>query len=113
MKALKVQVRKTPEVVDIDTSLKTMQSAVGGLIEIWCPYPDPVVIICNEEGKLIPLEANRYVYDEFDDTIDCIFGDFLIVGVNQDDGSEEDYCDLTDAQIEKFKRIFSREECYA
>lgn len=113
MKALKVQVRKAPEVVDIDPSLKSLQAEVGGLIEIWWPYQDSVVIVCNQEGKILDLRRNRYVYDEFDDDLACVRGDFLIMGEGQDDESDEDFCDLTPAQIEKYTRIFSREECYA
>jgi hypothetical protein len=51
-----------------DTSLKGMQDAVGGLIEIvqplvsaWNGFPiDGHVLIANEEGLLIGLPYNEY-----------------------------------------------------
>lgn len=57
----------------------TMQDIVGGQIEE-TGFGNDAVLICNEEGKLMNLKANRSV-DE-----DIIAGTFFIAG---DDGGEE------------------------
>lgn len=113
MKVVKVCVGKPAESVDIDASLGSLQETVGGFIEMWFPFMEHVVIVCNEEGKVLGLPKNRIVRDEYDNTIDCIYGDFVIVGVNQDDEIEDDLCDLSEKEIEKFVAIFNRKESYA
>ena len=45
----------------------------------------PVGIICNEEGKLIGLEPNRVLRDEEGNTVDIIFGTFIVAGLTEDD----------------------------
>lgn len=36
----------------IDASLESYQKIVGGMIEAFYPFEEPVCIVCNEEGKL-------------------------------------------------------------
>ena len=45
---------------NISEKLENLQNTVGGYIE--CVSPDPrIVIICNEEGKLIGMEQNMHL----------------------------------------------------
>ena len=63
MKALKIEPGKAPERIDVANELASLQSLVGGYIEVI--YPDerrPVGLICNEEGKCCGLELNRALY---------------------------------------------------
>ena len=46
----------------IDASLERYQKIVGGMIEAFYPFEEPVCIVCNEEGKLDGLPLNRAVY---------------------------------------------------
>lgn len=46
----------------IDASLESYQKIVGGMIEAFYPFEEPVCIVCNEEGKLDGLPLNRAVY---------------------------------------------------
>ena len=55
MKVLLVAPNTEPRAVEIDGSLASMQSLVGGLIEAVYPFSDPVALICNDEGKLTGL----------------------------------------------------------
>lgn len=58
----------------IKNELKEMQELVGGYIET-VMFAENLVIVCNEEGRLIPLERN--ILD--------IYGTFFIVGVSGDE----------------------------
>lgn len=47
MTVLAVLPGKTPERMELDGSLKSMQSFVGGTIQAVYPFEDPVAIVCN------------------------------------------------------------------
>lgn len=87
-----------PRVEVIQNTLKAQQEIVGGNIEELYLDNDAVAV-CNEEGKLMNLEANRKIGS------DIIAGTFFIA---RDDGSEY-LVSLTDEQadnyMEKFKEI--------
>lgn len=84
-----------------------MQKEVGGFIEAVYPFEDPVAIICNEEGKLEGLPLNRALRDEDGHVYDIIAGTFLIAGL-----SEDNFCSLDDAQIEKFSALYKTPELF-
>ena len=66
---------------NISESLENLQNTVGGYIE--CVSPDPrIVIICNEEGKLIGLEPNMKIPG------DILCGTIIVVGVSGEDFSD-------------------------
>ena len=72
----------------IKDELKEMQELVGGYIET-VMFAENLVIVCNEEGRLIPLERN--ILD--------IYGTFFIVGVSGDEFrsltvAEARFCEL-------------------
>lgn len=83
---------------------------VGGYIEEIAPFPDPVAIICNEEGKIDGLPLNRAIKDEDGDIVDVIAGTFLVVGCNPDESnfaslSDELMCGVT-LKAEKTETVF-------
>lgn len=94
-----VEAGKLPVTQYIGKDLKSMQSIVGGYIEE-INLDDSAVLVCNEEGKIQGLEANRRVGN------DVIAGTFFIAG---DDGSE-DLVSLTDEQIEHYVERFQQIE---
>lgn len=59
MKVLAVMPGKKPVKMELDGTLESMQTFVGGTIQAVYPFDDPVAIVCNEEGKL--LEWNTTV----------------------------------------------------
>lgn len=66
---------------NISERLENLQRTVGGYIE--CVSPDPrIVIICNEEGKLIGLEPNMKIPG------DIICGTIIVVGISGEDFSD-------------------------
>lgn len=102
MRVLLVRPMEEPEVVEIEKSLEAMQGLVGGWIEALYPYNDNVGLVCNEEGKLMGLTPNRMLLNEYGNPYDVICGDFFVAGL-----TEDDFCSLTDAQIERYKEEFS------
>lgn len=93
MRVLIVEPGQYPREADIDGSLDTLQHIVGGLIETLYPWEDRAVLICNDEGKLMGLPLNRSLED-----YDIIAGTFFICGLG-----DEDFCSLTEAQMEHYK----------
>lgn len=99
IKVIVVEAGKLPVTQYIGNDLKSMQSVVGGYIEEMS-LSDNAVLVCNEEGKIQGLEANRRVGN------DVIAGTFFIAG---DDGSE-DLVSLTDEQIKHYTERFQEIE---
>ena len=86
---------KEPKVEYIENTLDGMQRVVGDLIEE-IDLNDNTVLVCNEEGKLMNLQANRRVGR------DVIAGTFFIAG----DDESEDLVSLTDEQVNEYKERF-------
>lgn len=104
MKILVVEPMKQPYIQEIDGSLKSMQKLVGGAIEAVYPFEDTVALICNDEGKLLNLPYNRFLYDEQKQPYDVICGTFFVVGLG-----EENFKSLTIQQIRTYSDMYSRE----
>lgn len=102
MQVLIVEPGKYPRRAEIDGGLQSMQEIVGGLIQPIYPWEDRAALVCNDEGKLMGLPLNRSLED-----YDIIAGSFFICGVGQ-----EDFCGLTDAQMEQYKAMFRMPELF-
>lgn len=107
MRVLIVKPNEHPMQKDINNDLKTLQSIVGGYMEVIYPFHDTAGLICNEDGKILKLPLNRTIRDEDGRVLDIISGDFIIVGI-----SESDFCDLTDEQIKEYTTMFYKKEFY-
>jgi hypothetical protein len=100
IKCLLVKPNELPEEVEINKELKEYQRLVEGYIEqVYLPFDDKVVLICNEEGKINNMELNRDIGH------DIIAGPFLIVG---DDYDNADFKSLSEDQVLKYKMIFDK-----
>lgn len=97
--------KKEARVVEINHSLQSMQSMVGGLIEAVYPFEEQVCIVCNEEGKLQGLPLNRALRDADGHIYDIIAGTAFLC-----DCSREIFGSLTDAQVAKYLALFKRPE---
>jgi hypothetical protein len=102
MRVLIVEPQKEPYEKVIENDLESMQKVVGGMIEGIYLEAD-VVLVDNEEGKLIPLEGNRRVGR------DIIAGTFFICGCND----EGEFVSLTDEQASKYFNRFKEAEKYS
>ena len=102
MKILKIEPYKTPKVIETDhMGLEWLQEQVGGYIEAIYPFEDPIAIICDEEGKLKGKSLNRALESEDGNIYDVLCGDFLVVGLG-----EEDFTGLSDELLEKYQEFF-------
>ena len=105
MQVLLVKPYQYPVRTTIPSGLESLQQLVGGFIEVVYPFDDPVAIVCNEEGKVNGLPPNRALYDEAGNVADVIAGDFLVVGIG-----EEDLASLPDALAQKYEKRFHAPE---
>ena len=109
MRVLVVEPERRPEAREIDGSFHTMQGIVGGLIQPVYPFDDPVALVCNDEGKLMNLPANRGLRDKDGQIYDIIFGTFFLCGVPADC---DHFTSLTPEQIKTYQEKFSTPEMF-
>ena len=101
MKVLMIEPGKAPYEAELDGSLESMQEAVGGGIEGYYPYAEPVAIVCNDEGKINGLPLNRAIYNEDGEMIEIMAGTFFMAGLG-----EESFTDLPDYFMDQYKEQF-------
>jgi hypothetical protein len=99
MDVLLVQPNAYPKKISVGTELEDLQAMVGGDIEVTYPFEDEVAIILNESGKINGLPLNRAIYTEDGDMQDIYAGDFLVVG-------------LTEEQMQKFEEQFHQPQMF-
>ena len=66
-----------------------------------------MAIILNESGKINGLPLNRAIYTEDGDMQDIYAGDFLVVGL-----TEDDFGSLTSEQMQKFEEQFHQPQMF-
>ncbi len=91
--------------IQLPDTLKALQDAVGGYIEVVTPFDDPVVIVCNEEGLVQNLPMNRALYTKNGEVSNVICGSFLVLG-----SGEEDFESLSPELLEKYQKHFAQPE---
>lgn len=94
IKVVICEVDKEARVTTIKNDLKTLQDFVGGYIEV-LNIDDGIDLVCNEEGKIPPLPANRGVKNQDGQIVEVICGNFLFVSTD----SDGEFISLTDEQI--------------
>ena len=111
MRVLVVEPGCRPEVKEIDGSLKSIQGVVGGLIQSvpLCDEPD-VVLVCNDEGRLLGLPLNRALYEPGSRVpYDIISGTFFLCSVPSDSDHFES---LADEQLQRCTELFAMPEIF-
>ena len=96
-----------PQQVQIASGLAALQQAVEGDIETAYYFEEPVAVIVNDEGKLNGSELNRAIWDQDGNIVDIIAGNFLVVGLG-----EEDFCSLSPELMQKFEEKFHQPEMF-
>ena len=107
MDVLLVQPNAYPKKIGVGTELEDLQAMVGGDIEVTYPFEDEVAIILNESGKINGLPLNRAIYTEDGDMQDIYAGDFLVVGL-----TEDDFGSLTSEQMQKYEELFHQPQMF-
>ena len=107
MDVLLVKPGMYPQAVQIGSELKDLQKAVGGDIEAVYPFNEEVALVVNDEGKINGSELNRALRDDNGQIYDIIAGDFLVVGLG-----EEDFASLSPELMEQFEKEFHQPEMF-
>ena len=108
MKAVKLEAGKYAEIVEIDADLKSLQEAVGGLIDVVTPFKRKACIVVNDEGKVLGLPLNRALKWCGGKVYDIIAGPAYILG----DTGEGEFCSLSDRDAEHYRRMFRNPEAF-
>lgn len=101
LKVVCVEPNKPAYAAEVEHTLEGEQRAVKGLIECLYWHGDQTCIVCNEEGKLIGMEANR----RFENGSSIIVGPFFVVGLGGDD-----FRSLTDEEQAKYLEKYAEPE---
>lgn len=96
---------KLAQIAEVNNKLEDLQRMVAGYIEQFCPWDEPVAIICNEEAKNNGMAPNRAIYDEDGEILDVIFGSFFICGF-----CGYNYGSLSQEQLDRYLKQFERPE---
>ena len=107
MDVLLIKPNMYPQRMQIGCELEDLQKAVGGYIQAIYPFEDPVALVMNEEGKLNGSEFNRALRDEDGGIYDIVAGDFLVVGLG-----EEDFSSLPPELMKKYEKHFHQPEMF-
>lgn len=94
LKVLYKEVGKKPKVIEIDDTLEAKQKLVDGLIEV-VPYKDNMLLICNEEGKVLDLPPNLKFENDY------IAGNCFVIG---DDSKNSGFKSLSKTEINIAKK---------
>ena len=105
MRAVVVRPGEPAVAQEIDGSLEGMQRIVNGMIQCIYPYEDNVGLLCNDEGKLLGMEANRALRDENGEVYDVISGPFVVVGLSSDN-----FQSLTPEQEQQYIEMYKTPE---
>ena len=109
MRILVVEPERRPEVREIDGSLESMQKVIGGWIQALYPFDEPLALVCNDEGKLMNLPANRGLRDKNGQIYDIVVGTFFLCGAPAD---SDHFTSLTPEQIERYRERFYTPEMF-
>ena len=107
MKAIKVCPMERPFVIDLENELEVLQKEVGGYIQVIYPFEDPVGLVCDDDGKMKGRTANRVLRTEEGNVYDILAGDFLLVGL-----SDDDFTDLSDDLVEKYLTYYAEPQFF-
>lgn len=100
IKVLLVCPNELPKEMEIANTLEAKQKLVDGLIEVfYINDKEDVCLICNEEGKNINLQPNRFIGNEL------IYGNIIVIG---DDYEVGEFKSLTKRQIKKYQEYFNQ-----
>ena len=109
MRILLVEPGKVPRPAEIEGSLESMQVVVGGRIQAVYPFGEPVVLVCNEEGKCLGLPLNRVLRLDSGKIYDVIAGTFFLCAAPPD---SDHFASLTEEQIARYSEQFRAIELF-
>ena len=100
LKILLKRVGRESEFAEVENTLEAKQKLVNGLIEVVpLEQDEDLLIVCNEEGKLLDLQPNAFICYEDGTPYDYIWGTFFICRAPED---SDDFESLTDEQANDY-----------
>ena len=107
MRILLCEPGKDAVVTEIGNDLKDMQKVVGGPIGVVYPFiGDNCCIVCNEEGKVRDLPANRPLFDRYTGKVyDILHGTFFVACIKAD-LLDENIGDITDQGLKTALKVY-------
>ena len=84
IRVLLVEPGEHPRLVTVEHTLENLQELVGGTIQAVYPFPEPVAVICDDNGKFKGYVPNRALVDEEGEPYDIVVGTFFICGLGKD-----------------------------
>ena len=97
MRIIVVRYNENPVLRNVPHNLTIFQQIVGGKIEVVEPFPDNVVLVCDESGRNNGKPVNRVIDDSMD-----ICGDFFLCG-HDGEGLSDLPEDLVEWYMARFK----------
>lgn len=98
---------KLAKATTIEASLESYQKTVGGYIEAYYPFEEPVCIVCQRGGQDHRPDLNRAVYADPNrgEMLDIIAGTFFVC-----DCSGENFGGLSPDQLRRYTELFKYPE---
>lgn len=97
MRIIVVRYNENPVLRNVPHSLTIFQQIVSGRIEVVEPFPDNVVLVCDESGRNNGKPINRVIDDSMD-----ICGDFFLCG-HDSEGLSDFPEDLVERYMARFR----------
>ena len=104
-----VEPGRKPYATEIEHELHAMQKLVGGTIQGLSPFDDEVMLVANDEGKLLDMPLNRTLKDADGQIYDILAGTFFICGAPAGDS---DMTSLTQEQVDRYMELFHAPEVF-
>lgn len=95
MKVLAYRKGKEPVIEEMEEGLEAMQEFVGGYIEM-VPVTGKLMLVCNEEGKIMKLPPNLPLPNG-----DVVHGDIFFIR----DNKEGETVDIREKDVKKIREI--------
>lgn len=107
IKVLLMEPMKEPRLVKVENTLRAVQNLVGGQIQVLYPWDDPVVLVCDEDGKNNCRQLPNRVIGEENGCPDIVQGPFFICCTDEDE-----FASITDELAKKYDGKFRWPEMY-
>ncbi|MCD8294472.1 MAG: DUF3846 domain-containing protein [Clostridia bacterium] len=96
-----------PKKVQIGSTLEDLQEQVGGSFECFCYNDDSTCILACDTAKIYGMPQNRALHDDDGRVKDIINGNFLVIGLGNDD-----FASLNAEQMAKYEEMFHVPEAF-
>lgn len=110
LRIILIEPQKKPVVAYIPRVLEMYQMIVGGRVQGVASWfrPDPVMLCCNDDGKLKDLPYNRLIC-RYGRPIDFVVGTVFLVGIEADEEGDQRFGSVREDLVDKYMKKFDKE----